>query len=36
MRAGEIVYDGAAAGLTAPVLEQIYGAAPATTAEPGP
>jgi phosphonate transport system ATP-binding protein len=36
MRAGEIVYDGAAAGLTAAVLEQVYGAAPATTAEPGP
>jgi phosphonate transport system ATP-binding protein len=32
MRAGAIVYDGAATGLTAGTLEEIYGAAPATTA----
>jgi phosphonate transport system ATP-binding protein len=35
MRAGEIVYDGAATGLTGETLERIYGAAPAT-AEPVP
>ena len=35
MRAGEIVYDGGPAGLTAETLERIYGAAPAA-AEPVP
>jgi phosphonate transport system ATP-binding protein len=35
MRAGEIVYDGGPAGLTAETLERIYGAAP-TAAEPVP
>ena len=30
MRAGEIVYDGPAAGLTTEVLERVYGAAPAS------
>ena len=35
MRAGVIVYDGSATGLTAETLERIYGAVPAA-AEPGP
>ena len=35
MRAGEIVYDGGPAGITAETLERIYGAAPAA-AEPVP
>jgi phosphonate transport system ATP-binding protein len=34
MRAGEIVYDGPALGLTAETLERVYGAAPAAHESP--